>query len=100
MVHTADRRAGSTTGSGNPHPYVPSTDADREAMLAADSSLSALASYFPETGFALGMGPWPSARTSQLLATLGVSRPAVDQRLIDTYVASLRERGLVATAAS
>lgn len=35
MVHTADRSTGAKRGSGNPHPYVPATDADRAEMLAA-----------------------------------------------------------------
>ena len=33
MVQTA--QPGSKTAGGNPHPYVPATDSDREAMLKA-----------------------------------------------------------------
>ncbi len=35
MVHTVDRSAEVSRNAGSPHPYVPATDADRTAMLAA-----------------------------------------------------------------
>ena len=48
------------------------------AVIAPGSPLSALASYFPEAGFALHMGPWPSTRTRADLAALGVSCGPID----------------------
>jgi fatty acid CoA ligase FadD9 len=53
----------------------------RAALLSAGpqaDELRALASFFPATGFSLGMGPWPSARTRHRLAGLGVRCPAID----------------------
>lgn len=35
MVHTVDLPAGSVEAGGNPHPYIPATDAERAEMLAA-----------------------------------------------------------------
>ncbi|APR78413.1 Non-ribosomal peptide synthase [Minicystis rosea] len=65
------------------------------AVLASGSPLRALAAYFPEAGFGLRMGPWPSARTRDELATLGVVCPRVDATLIETYLAGLAHRGLL-----
>jgi thioester reductase-like protein len=62
-------------------------DRFRAALLAAPTSrLAALAAFFPPTGFALGSGPWPCARTVAALADLGVIRPPVDDALIARYV--------------
>jgi fatty acid CoA ligase FadD9 len=71
-------------------------EAFRAALDSARSSrLHALAAFFPERGFGLGMGPWPCGRTVAALAALGVARPAVDEVLVARYVASLRRRGLL-----
>jgi hypothetical protein len=59
------------------------------------SRLGALAAFFPAGGFALGMGPWPCARTLATLEALGVRRPVIDEALVARYVASLRARGLL-----
>ncbi|MFT3770844.1 MAG: thioester reductase domain-containing protein [Minicystis sp.] len=64
------------------------------AVKTSDSPLRALAAYFPEAGFGLRMGPWPSARTRAALATLGVVCPRVDDRLVAAYLAGLARRGL------
>ncbi|MDA1297108.1 MAG: aminomethyl-transferring glycine dehydrogenase subunit GcvPA [Chloroflexi bacterium] len=50
MVHTVDRPAGGRIAGGNPHPYIPATDADRAAMLAAIgvSSFEDLVQDIPE----------------------------------------------------
>jgi hypothetical protein len=62
----------------------------RSALLAARGSrLHALVAFFPET-FALGMGPWPCARTDAALAALDVRRPAIDDAIVARYVARLR----------
>jgi len=58
-------------------------------------ALGALAAYFPASGFALGMGPWPSERSRRRLAALGVSCPAIDRAMIARIVGALRGRGLV-----
>ncbi|MBZ0232054.1 MAG: hypothetical protein K8M05_06845, partial [Deltaproteobacteria bacterium] len=63
-------------------------------LVAAPSSrLAALLAYFPATGFALGSGPWPCARTVATLADLGVSRPTVDDALVARYVRASVEIG-------
>lgn len=74
----------------------------REALMATTrrdgvggNALSPLIAYFPVGGFALGMGPWPSARSRETLERLGVACPAADERLIRAYYESLRRRGLV-----
>jgi fatty acid CoA ligase FadD9 len=57
------------------------------------SRLSALASYFPESGFTMAMGPWPCARTLDTLKALGIERPPVDDAMIARIVESLARRG-------
>ena len=64
-------------------------DFRRVAVSPPESPLRPLASYFPERGFALRMGPWPARRTREALAKLGVVCPAADDRLIAAYVAAL-----------
>jgi hypothetical protein len=65
------------------HPCRPvDYPAFRAAATAAGSPLAPLSAYFPEGGFALHMGPWPSARTRADLAALGVVCPAVDAETI------------------
>lgn len=61
----------------------------RSLALAEGSPLRALASYFPESGFVMRMGPWPSARSQAALLELGVFCPPVDERLIAAYVRGL-----------
>jgi thioester reductase-like protein len=60
-----------------------------------ESPLRPLAAYFPEQGFALHMGPWPSEATRAALALRGVVCPSVDDRLIAAYLAALVRRGLI-----
>jgi fatty acid CoA ligase FadD9 len=62
------------------------------AVRPAESPLRPLAAYFPEQGFALHMGPWPSGVTQAALAQLGVICPPVDDRLIAAYLAALARR--------
>lgn len=53
------------------------------------SPLRPLAAYFPENGFALGTGPWPSNVTRARLDALSVRCPPVDAPLIARYLAGL-----------
>src|SRR6185369_7435771 len=64
-----------------------------EVVNAAGSPLRPLASYFPEAGFAMHMGPWPNARTRAELAALGVACPAVGDRVIAAYLEGLVKGG-------
>ena len=50
------------------------------------SCAALLAAFFPASGFALGSGPWPCARTVATLADLRIPRPPVDDALIARYV--------------
>ena len=59
------------------------------AVGAGESPLRALAAYFPEAGFGLHMGPWPSERTRAALAALGVVCPRVDEPLVKAYLKAL-----------
>lgn len=69
----------------------------RAAVVGAPTSpLRPLASYFPEGGFSLHMGPWPSARSRESLAALGVVCPPADGSLVALYLAGLAQRGFVA----
>jgi fatty acid CoA ligase FadD9 len=63
---------------------------------ARGDALRALGGYFPEEGFSLGMGPWPSARTRARLASLGVCCPRIDVPLVGRVVEAMRARGLLA----
>jgi fatty acid CoA ligase FadD9 len=65
------------------------------AVQPRESALRPLAAYFPEQGFALRMGPWPSQATRAALAQLGIVCPAVDDRLIAAYLAALVRRGIL-----
>jgi hypothetical protein len=60
------------------------------AVQPKDSPLRPLAAYFPESGFALGTGPWPSSATRARLASLSVRCPVIDAPLIARYLAGLR----------
>jgi thioester reductase-like protein len=62
----------------------------RGLALAEGSPLRALSSYFPDSGFVMRMGPWPSAQSRVALMELGVRCPPVDERLIEAYVRALR----------
>lgn len=64
----------------------PATYAEfRDALAKAKTSrLHALSAFLPET-FNLGMGPFPCQRSVDKLATLGVTRPKID----DAYLARL-----------
>ncbi len=57
----------------------------RAALLHRRGRLSALTSFFPETGFALAMGPWPSQRSVTRLRALGIHRPPIDDAQIARY---------------
>jgi hypothetical protein len=62
----------------------------RAALLASSRNrLWPLAAFFPETGFAMRMGPWPAQRTLQSLADLGVEAPHIDAAIIAHYLAAL-----------
>jgi fatty acid CoA ligase FadD9 len=65
------------------------------AVQPKGSPLRPLAAYFPEQGFALHMGPWPSEATRAALARRGVVCPSVDDRLIAAYLAALVRRGSI-----
>ncbi len=68
----------------------------RRALVAGgDEGLGALGAYFPEAGFGLAMGPWPSRRSQERLAALGVQAPVIDRAIIGRYVEALASRGLV-----
>lgn len=62
------------------------------AVQPRDSPLRPLAAYFPESGFALGSGPWPCDATRARLASLGVRCPVVDAPLVARYLAALADR--------
>lgn len=73
-----------------------SYDAFRAALAAAPASrLHPLLPYFPETGFTMTMGPWPSSKTKAAVRTLGVSAPVIDEAILAKVVASLAKRGRV-----
>lgn len=79
----------------------PCTPTDYASFRAAavqprGSPLRPLAAYFPEQGFALHMGPWPSHVTRVALAQLGIVCPTVDDRLVAAYLAALVRRGMIA----
>ncbi len=61
------------------------------AVLPRESPLHPLASYFPASGFGLGSGPWPDARTRAWLAERGVVCPVVDAAVLARYGAALDE---------
>jgi fatty acid CoA ligase FadD9 len=62
----------------------------------AANALLPLKAFFPAGGFRLGMGPWPCEASDALLTDAGVDLPEpVGSTLVETYVASLRSRGLV-----
>ena len=78
----------------------PCTPTDYASFRAAavqprGSPLRPLAAYFPEQGFALHMGPWPSQVTRVALAQLGIVCPTVDDRLVAAYLAALVRRGML-----
>jgi thioester reductase-like protein len=63
----------------------------RAALAHTPSRLRPLLAFFPAE-LALGMGPWPCARTLAALAPLGITRPTVD----DAYVArAVRALGIL-----
>ena len=62
----------------------------RQALSRETEELRSLAGYFPEYGFALEMGPWPSEISLRALAKLGVVRPAIDGGYIERAVAWLQ----------
>ncbi len=73
-----------------------SYDAFRAALAGAPTSrLHPLLPYFPETGFSMAMGPWPSSRTKAAVRALGVSAPVIDEAILAKVMASLAKRGLV-----
>jgi fatty acid CoA ligase FadD9 len=57
--------------------------------------LAPLAAFFPDGRLALGMGPWPCARTVERVRALGVERPTIDEGYVARWVERLRTRGLV-----
>jgi fatty acid CoA ligase FadD9 len=65
------------------------------AVQPKDSPLRPLAAYFPESGFSLGTGPWPSSATRARLATLSVRCPVIDAPLIARYLDGLRHLGQI-----
>jgi len=65
------------------------------AVRPLGSPLRPLTAYFPESGFGLPMGPWPSARTRAALSRLGVTCPSIDEPLMATYLQALVRRGLL-----
>jgi fatty acid CoA ligase FadD9 len=72
------------------HPCRPvSYAAFRAAALAKGSPLAPLAAYFPEEGFVLHTGPWPSEQSRSALAALGVVCPAVDAATIARELAGM-----------
>ncbi|MCB9750855.1 MAG: thioester reductase domain-containing protein [Myxococcales bacterium] len=60
----------------------------------AKNALLPLLPYFPADGFALAMGPWPSARTRARLDALGVRCPAIDDELLAGYLRALEIAGV------
>ena len=69
------------------------------AVLRSDSPLWPLASYFPATGFMMGMSPprgsdahepWPSERTRDWLEERGIVCPVADKNLVERYVQVLK----------
>lgn len=60
-----------------------------EAVQPKDSPLRPLAAYFPESGFALGTGPWPCHKTRARLDFLSVRCPVIDAPLVARYLAGL-----------
>jgi thioester reductase-like protein len=62
------------------------------AVQPKDSPLRPLAAYFPESGFALGTGSWPSGATRARLAALSVCCPVIDSTLVARYLGGLSQR--------
>jgi fatty acid CoA ligase FadD9 len=70
-----------------------SYEAFRGALLASRRSrLRALAPYFPESGFSMAMGPWPSAATGARLAKKNLVAPVIDAAMIARVMARLAPR--------
>lgn len=69
-----------------------SYEAFRAALLGEEgeraSELRALGAFFPEGG-GVGMGPWPSRRSKDRLAGLGVRCPAIDEAYVRRWLRSI-----------
>lgn len=73
-----------------------SYQAFRAALADAPTSrLHPLLPYFPETGFSMAMGPWPSTKTKEAVRALGISPPVIDEAILAKVMASLARRGFV-----
>lgn len=68
----------------------------RERLVRAqDSRLAPLLSFFPESGFSLGVGPYNASSTLKVLAGAGIDAPDIGEALIHTYLTSLVLRGVL-----
>lgn len=62
----------------------------RAALVSKRSSLQPLASFFPELGDVMRMGPWPCERSREALARMGVVPPQIEDAHIVRVVERLR----------
>jgi thioester reductase-like protein len=82
---------GALTLAGSPCSPVDYSTFRAAAVQPRDSPLRPLAAYFPESGFALGSGPWPCAATRARLASLSVRCPVIDAPIVARYLAGLAD---------